>query len=193
VGLLKSQSSHLDDIARGLSLLNGKSFNTNLVRVSRFLKACTFAVSDKLWRVYISKVLDVLESLGFIEGGTLIPLNVDFTSIEDRYLIMSVGIPFRGRSIPLYFSMRNYPKKKGKFDQKKMELAFLKELRHLLSKRYRYVIVADRGFGNSRFLQDCESNRFHYILRTPQRTLNLGMQGRVRKLGELKETVIERM
>ena len=33
--------------------------------------------------------------------------------------------------------------------QKKMEEAFLKQLRHLLSRKYKYTIVADRGFGHS--------------------------------------------
>lgn len=46
-----------------------------------------------------------------------------------------------------------------------MESAFIKMLRHLLSKNYKYVIVADRGFGNKRFANLCKDNGFEYILR----------------------------
>ena len=91
---------------------------------------------------------------------------LDFTSSTDNFVILSASIPFQGRAIPLYFSMRNYPKKKNSMNQKKMEEAFIKELKHLLSNRYNYVIVADRGFGNARFASLCESNGFSYILRT---------------------------
>ena len=49
--------------------------------------------------------------------------------------------------------------------QKKMEEAFLKQLRHLLSRKYKYTIVADRGFGHSRFINDCLRLGFNYILR----------------------------
>ena len=62
--------------------------------------------------------------------------------------------------------MRNYPRKKNSHNQKKMEEAFIKELSHLLSNKYSYVIVADRGFGNGRFVDICTSNGFSYILRT---------------------------
>ena len=62
--------------------------------------------------------------------------------------------------------MRTYPQSKGQLNQKKMEQAFIKQLKHLLPKHYRYTIVADRGFGNGRFATLCEDNDFSYILRT---------------------------
>lgn len=74
-------------------------------------------------------------------------------------------VDFGGGSVPLYFSMRSYPKRKGQSDQKTLERAFLKELRHLLSKKYSYTIVADRGFGNDRFAQLCHENGFNFVLR----------------------------
>jgi hypothetical protein len=101
-----------------------------------------------------------------LNEGRKIAINVDFTSSTDDFSILSASIPFQGRAIPLYFSMRNYPNKKNSHNQKKMEEAFIKELSHLLSNKYSYVIVADRGFGNGRFASLCESNGFSYILRT---------------------------
>ena len=48
---------------------------------------------------------------------------------------------------------------------KKMESAFLKGLHHILSKKFTYIVVADRGFGNQRFASECIKNGFHYVLR----------------------------
>lgn len=46
-----------------------------------------------------------------------------------------------------------------------MEEAFIKGLKHVLSKKYSYVIVADRGFGHERFLNILEANNFKYLIR----------------------------
>lgn len=51
-------------------------------------------------------------------------------------------------------------------DQKKMEQAFLNQLKHLLPDIYQYVIVADRGFGNVRFMNACIKLGFFYLVRT---------------------------
>ena len=70
--------------------------------------------------------------------------------------------------------MRNYPKKQGQYNQKKMEWAFLKGLRQVLSKQYSYVIVADRGFGNDRIFNYCEEIGFEYIIRiTPNMNIEM--------------------
>ena len=46
-----------------------------------------------------------------------------------------------------------------------MELAFIKGLKHVLSDKYSYLIVADRGFGNQRFTKLCLDNGFDYLIR----------------------------
>ena len=45
---------------------------------------------------------------------------------------------------------------------KKMEIAFIRALRHILSDKYQYILVADRGFGNERFIQYCNRQWFLY-------------------------------
>lgn len=37
-----------------------------------------------------------------------IQINVDCTSDTDEFLILMASVHFEGRSVPLYFSMRNY-------------------------------------------------------------------------------------
>jgi transposase len=61
--------------------------------------------------------------------------------------------------------MRNYPKRKNQMNQKKMELAFIKALRHILSDKYKYILLADRGFGNDRFIEYCTQNGFDIMIR----------------------------
>jgi hypothetical protein len=75
-------------------------------------------------------------------------INVDYTTDTNNFLILCASMIFQGQSIPLYFSMRKYPKRAFITDQKKLEEAFFRSLRHLLPKGYQYTIVADRGFGN---------------------------------------------
>ena len=92
-------------------------------------------------------------------------IQIDFTSERDNYLILAASVLISNKAIPLYFSMRNYPKKKGQYNQKKMESAFIQALRSYLSKHYRYVLLADRGFGNDRFITLCQEAGFDYIIR----------------------------
>jgi hypothetical protein len=58
--------------------------------------------------------------------------------------------------------MRRYPVKAGMIDQKLMEKAFLLEVSRLLPhEKYKYTIVADRGFANTRFMSLCREYKFN--------------------------------
>jgi hypothetical protein len=164
-GLMRSESAGVAAIARCLTQENGQSFKANEKRVNRFLQNEDFQVDDALWRKYINILFDSLIERGLLKAGDEILIKVDYTTDTDEFLILMASVDFGGRSVPLYFSMRSYPKRKGQSDQKKMERAFMKELRHVLSKKYTYAIVADRGFGNDRFAQLCKENGFDYVLR----------------------------
>lgn len=165
LALIKGKACTIPEIAMQMGSMNGKAFHTNEMRINRLLQTKTFQVDDALWRSHMSIVFDLLRERGIIQKGSLVPINIDYTSSTDDFLILSASIPFEGRGIPLYFSMRNYPKKKKQVTLKKMEEAFLKELRHLLSQKYSYVIIGDRGFGNTRIMRDCKALGFDYILR----------------------------
>jgi transposase len=129
------------------------------------LQDSDFQINDNLFRKYINLLFDALIERGLQKVGDNILIKVDYTTDTDDFLILMACVDFGGRSVPLYFSMRSYPKRKGQSDQKKMERAFLRELRHVLSKKYTYTIVADRGFGNDRFAQLCVEFGFDYVLR----------------------------
>jgi hypothetical protein len=158
-----SFSTH--EIARYVSKATGHDFNTSEKGLSYLLNNEKFKVDDSFWRKHINMIFDLLMEQDLIQTSGIIYIQVDFTSNEDEFLILSASIIVNNRSVPLYFTMRNYPRKKDQYDHKLMERAFLKGLRHALSKKYQYVIVADRGFGNDRFLSLCEDLCFKYLIR----------------------------
>jgi hypothetical protein len=173
IAVMKSGGVNTYDMVRELSKSNNKSFKTNEMLLRRFLQNKNMQIDDEWWRKHINLIFDLLEERRLILGGDKIQINVDYTTSEDDFLILSASILIsEDKSITLYFSVRNYPKKKDSMSQVKMEEAFIKRLRHILSKKYRYIITADRGFGNDRFMKLCEDNGFDFVLRL-QRNLNI--------------------
>ena len=185
--IMRCSTANSYGIARELCVMNKKSFKTNEMAVYRFLQNPKFQVDDKFWRCHIKLIFDMLHKNKIIEEGDEIQINVDFTTHEDNFLILSGSVLLDGKAITIYFTSRLYPKKKGQMSQKKMEEAFIKGLRHLLSKKYRYVIVADRGFGNQRFAELCRNSGFAYVLRLNS-NLNIDDGSCVSNLNERKKS-----
>lgn len=164
-GVISSCSSSTYEISRHVSMMNGKDFNSNEKNLIYLLSNKNFKINDKYWRMHSGMVFDLMLEQEFISHGDRIPIQVDFTTDKNDFLMLSASIIVKDRSVPLYFSMRNYPDRKGSYDHKNMEMAFLKALKHILSKRFSYIIVADRGFGNDRFIGLCEKVGFDYMIR----------------------------
>ena len=184
--LLLSKNCQLPQIILQMCSLLGTNFKANEAKLDRFLKSKTLEIGDTAFRPLIQLVFKLLQERGFFEGRNLIPIVVDFTSHTNKFLILSASIPFSGRAIPIYFSMRVYPQKTGSIDQKKMERAFLRELKAKLPRKYKYLILADRGFGNIRFLKNCSEYGFEYLLRT-QKSRNFEINETKQKLEDIKK------
>ena len=145
-------------IASSLSSLFDKGFKASLKQVSYLLSNDNFEVDDQLWRCYLKSIFAILNESSYIKKTEKIYIQVDYTTIKNDFLILYASIVFNGKSLPIYFTKRAYPKKKNQMSMTKMERAFLKGLRHILSVKYNYVIVADRGFGTNNFTQECINN-----------------------------------
>jgi len=163
--IMQCGSANTYQIARQLSKENNKSFKANDMAVYRLLQSKDFQIDDSFWRKHVKLIFNLLEERDLILRDQKIQINVDFTSHEDNFLILSASVILNHKAITIYFSMRKYPRKKNQMSQIKMEEAFIKGLRHVLSKNYDYIIVADRGFGNDRFANLCKENNFDYVLR----------------------------
>lgn len=166
VGAISACSFSTYEIARHVSKARKKDFNTTERGLNYLLNNDNFQIDDSYWRMHINMIFDLMKEQNLIQNKEKIYIQVDFTSHENYFLILSASIIINNRAVPLYFTMRNYPKKKDQYNHKKMEQAFLQGLKHVLSKKYQYVIVADRGFGNQRFLNLCEESGFEYVIRT---------------------------
>ena len=164
-GIMRSGRASVWHSAQAMSLINRRSFKTNEKQGNRLLQDEKFQIDDPTFRRYAKLLFNMMRERNLLNINDNIQINVDYTSDTDKFLILMASVHFGGRSVPLFFSIRNYPKKKNQLDQKKMESSFIKALRHLLPKKYTYTIVADRGFGNARFAQLCEENGFDFVLR----------------------------
>ena len=164
--MVKSSSSNTSTIVRELSKTYGTSFKTNDVWLYRLLEHKNFQIDDNFWRCYIKTIFKILQEQGEIgDKNNKILINIDFTSDRNDFLILCASVTLGDSAVPLYFSMRNYPKHKNQYNHKKMEIAFIRALRHILSDKYQYILVADRGFGNERFIQYCTDNGFDIMIR----------------------------
>jgi hypothetical protein len=153
-------------IAISMAKITNISFNAARMFVYRFLDDVEFVVGEKLWRCYQTLLFHSLEKQGGIKTGDLLQINIDFTTIENRYNILCASIIInKEKAVMLYFNIRRYQQKKGIFNQKKMEEAFLNSLKRLLPTRFNYLIVGDRGFGHERIINICEKHKFKYSLR----------------------------
>lgn len=163
--MLSCSSSNTAKIAIEMSKINTKSFKTNDVLLYRFLKNAKFQINENLWRCHIKMIFTLLKEHKVIRKGDKIPIKIDFTTSLDNFLILCASIIVADKAIPIYFTIRRYPICKCMIDQKRMEKAFLKCLKNFLSKKYNYIIVADRGFGNERIVSYCKEFGYEYLLR----------------------------
>jgi hypothetical protein len=163
--ILRCGKANTSLIAKEMSKDNGLEFHSNDIHLGRFLQSSKFQINDSFWRNHIKMIFDFLKEGKIIDSNKPIPINIDFTSSENNFLILFASINVDDKAIMLYFSSRVYYHKGYTINQKKMEEAFIKALRHILSKSYQYIIVADRGFGNKRFINLCKNNSFAYVVR----------------------------
>jgi hypothetical protein len=133
---MRSCSANTSQIALALSQLKKTSFKASDMAIYRLLSNTRFEIGDTLFRSYIKLIFALLEKRTKLKKSGKVYLQIDFTSERDHFLISVASVLFSGKTIPL---IRNYPKKKGQYDQKKMELAFMRALKHYLSNQYHYT------------------------------------------------------
>ena len=130
-------------VADALSLRDENAINfveSNIVtQITALLQDENFQIDDTTFRMYINLLFDAMRKRNLLKIGDNIQINVDYTNNTDEFLILMASVHFCAKSVPLFFSIRNYPRRKNQFDQKKIEPSFIKALRHALSKKYSYI------------------------------------------------------
>jgi hypothetical protein len=165
-GMIAGGKANTNKIAEEIAKADNIKSDSAWKFVHRLLSDKLFQIDDKFWRCHFKIIFGFLRERKIAKLGENIQINVDYTTIKDNFLILVASVNVEGeKDVLLYFSARNYQKEQGQMDQKKMELAFFNELRHLLPKKYTYTIVADRGFGNIRTIETCQNCGFNFVLR----------------------------
>jgi hypothetical protein len=180
-------------IANQMSKINNKSFKTNDMRLHRFLKSNNFQINEKFWRMHINLLFDILQENNLINQNSSIDVLVDCTTSCDNFLIMTASIIINSKAVCLYFTSRVYPRRKNRVDYKIMERAFIKGLRQVLSKKFQYRIVADRGFGNQRFINLCQENNFGYVIRVNKNLRVKDSENNQKNLQEFDKTNLKNL
>lgn len=85
---------------------------------------------------------------------------IDWTQLHGEFWALTASVPFLGRSIPIL--SRSYTEEQ--LGSREAQESFVRELREVLPKEAKPVIVADGGF-RSPFFEACFRNAFYYVIR----------------------------
>jgi rhodanese-related sulfurtransferase len=87
---------------------------------------------------------------------------IDWTSVHP-FQVLSALVPVEGRAVPvLQWAIE---KSSLKAYQNTYEMLFISSLRRCLPKKWKVVIVADRGFQRADFLNYLKEQGFHFVIR----------------------------
>ena len=101
-GALSACSSSTQQIARYISQRTQKPFNTSDKGLTYLLCNQRFQIDDSFWRMHIGMVFSLVQEQQLISPGDKIPIQVDFTSNKDHFLILSASIIVGNRAVPIY-------------------------------------------------------------------------------------------
>jgi hypothetical protein len=156
-GILCGQSLILAEIARSFpSEAYCAKHKHQLKRVGRALSTPLLTakvVFPALMRWAITQAVD--------HGRVLIL--IDYTTVADRFTVLWAAVNWKGRALPIYcFAL---VPSKIETSQNWIEQAFVKRLWSFIPAAYRYILVADRGFGRASLIQWLQKEGISYILR----------------------------
>lgn len=86
----------------------------------------------------------------------------DWTDVANGKLLV-FALPCNGRSIP--FFVKVLPKRVGEGEMIQAENEALQSLKEICRSRSGVILVADRGFGNQRWLKEAVAQGFHFVQR----------------------------
>lgn len=139
-------------LALGRAMSGPVSGKHNIKRVNRFLGnedlECA-AVAKGIFNVFAPK-----------QGRVLVL--ADWTDVSNAKMLV-FALPANGRSIPFYTYV--VPKLAGEGTLIEAETKALQALKVICAGRSHVTVVADRGFGNKRWLGAVRKVRFHYVQR----------------------------
>lgn len=158
-GMLVCRSLCLAEIARCFH--TETTFPHNLKRTWRFVsndriqdQACKEVVARRLIRQLHHRLQ--------INPTQYLEIIIDWTSVHP-FQVLSALIPVEGRAVPvLQWAIE---KTRLKAYQNTFEMLFIESLRRCLPKKWKVVIVADRGFQRAEFLRFLKQQHLSFVIR----------------------------
>lgn len=177
LAILKGQSLQISEISRHLEA--NASYKQNRKRVERFFANPRFSIS-LLQKQYLRFLFTVFFHFHIKKKIEII---IDYTDFSG-YRILHAGVPFSGRVFPIYFKI--FSIKRKHYDLSTIETSVLRNLFMDLPREYRYIVVADRGFGHEPFIRLCEGLGFGYVLRIKESLSVTTSTGKLVKVSSVK-------
>lgn len=162
-------------LALGRAMCTGTSAKHNIKRVNRFLG------NSRVETRMLAR--GIFEAFAPVEGPVLVL--ADWTDVPNGKLLV-FALPCNGRSVPFWVSV--VPKNVPEGGLIQAENDALHALEDICRNRSGVILVADRGFGNKRWLQAAQARGFHFV----QRVSSLFNVDTERHIGGLKELHLRR-
>lgn len=158
-GLVVCRSLILAEIARCFQ--TSTAFPHNLKRTWRFVS--NERIQDQTSKEVVARrLITQLHHRLQIKSKDYLEIIIDWTSVHP-FQVLSALIPVEGRAVPvLQWAIE---KTKLKAYQNTYEMLFIASLRRCVSKKWKVIIVADRGFQRADFLNYLKSEGFHFVVR----------------------------
>lgn len=145
------------DIASGLS--GDTSTKHKNKRLIYFLDSLD--INIEFWK---SIVLTIFSLPGFkFKQKGILTLALDATSLKDDYYILAVTISFKGRGIPIL--IKTWEGYNISYDYWQRVRETLSELKQILPPKFKYEILADRGFQGDLIFDLCSELGLDYVIR----------------------------
>jgi len=173
-GLLSSQQATLSQVVCGLVVCRSlilaeiaRCFQTqtefphNLKRVWRYVS--NERIQDRASKEVVARrLIRQLHHRLQIKAKDYLEIIIDWTSVHP-FQVLSALVPLEGRAVPvLQWAIE---KTKLKAYQNTYEMLFIASLRRCVPKRWKVIIVADRGFQRADFLNYLKEEGFHFVIR----------------------------
>jgi hypothetical protein len=143
----------------GLGVLTlGRCMNSETTAKHNIKRVCRFLGNEALEVTALAR--GIFHALAPMEGPVLVL--ADWTDVTNGKLLV-FALPCNGRSVPFYTQV--VPKKVSEGEIVQAEEEALRILREICQDRQNVVIVADRGFGNHRWLGSVTAHGFHFVQR----------------------------
>jgi len=173
-GLIRSKSSHFDEIGRKSGPESGSKFPSRVKLIHRFIK--NKHVSYESHFLPFTEV--VIASLGLSEFR----LSIDSSKVGRGCLILAVGLVYKKRVIPLAWML--YQGRKGHSSVKK-QLELLNQVMALLPPGAAVILTGDGEFDGTGLIEWLKVHpTWHYALRTAK---NIIVRGKDETAGQSLE------